>query len=66
MAGEVHQLLLSLGIVSVLSSQGPRHHKVIVSGTADYANLHGRGTWSRSFAPDGSLVFSCPGRVHFD
>ncbi|MBD2505340.1 LAGLIDADG family homing endonuclease [Anabaena azotica] len=29
---EVHSLLLSLGIVSVLSSQGERHHKVAVSG----------------------------------
>ena len=38
----------------------------IVSGTGDYANLHGGGTWERGFATDGSLVFTCPGRVHFD
>ena len=38
----------------------------IVSGTGDYANLHGGGTWERSFATDGSFVFTCPGRVHFD
>jgi exodeoxyribonuclease V alpha subunit len=34
LATEAHLLLLSLGVVSVLSSQGPRHHKVTVSGTA--------------------------------
>ena len=38
----------------------------IVSGTGGYANLHGQGTWERSFASDGSVVFTCPGQVHFD
>ncbi|MEA5554319.1 AAA family ATPase, partial [Anabaena cylindrica UHCC 0172] len=29
---DVHSLLLSIGIISVLNSQGERHHKIIVSG----------------------------------
>jgi intein/homing endonuclease len=33
LAKEVHTLLLSLGVVSTLSSQGARHHKVTISGT---------------------------------
>jgi intein/homing endonuclease len=33
MAAEVQELLLALGVVSVRSSQGERHHKVSVSGT---------------------------------
>src|SRR5262249_11225872 len=32
LARDVHALLLSLGIVSSLSSQNARHHKVIISG----------------------------------
>jgi hypothetical protein len=34
LAREVHTMLLSLGVISRLYSQGPRHHKVAVSGTA--------------------------------
>src|SRR5262249_48589645 len=34
LARDVQDLLLSLGIVSVRSSQGERHHKVAVSGTS--------------------------------
>jgi hypothetical protein len=31
---DVHSLLLSIGIISVLNSQGKRHHKIIVSGSS--------------------------------
>lgn len=34
LAREVHALLLSVGVISRLYSQGPRHHKVSVSSTA--------------------------------
>src|SRR6266849_5553909 len=38
----------------------------IVSGTADYARLQGRGAWERSVAADGSFAYTCKGRVHFE
>ena len=39
---------------------------VIQDGTGVYANLHGQGSWLRTFSLDGHLIFTCLGTLHFD
>lgn len=68
LANEVHTLLLSLGIVSRVHRQGPRHHKVCVSSTALplYRERIGFVSQRKLLALDHLLTRSRPGKTNLD
>jgi intein/homing endonuclease len=65
---EVHDLLLSLGIVARVHSQGPRHHKVCVSSTALalFRDRVGFGVERKALALDGLVERLRAGKTNLD